>query len=295
MLDGIYQSVICFYATFLLFQYAPFVTHNGLDINDHERMGVYVACAAIIVVNVYILLNTYRWDWLMLLLVAISILLFFFWCGVYGAFTSSQWFYEAAPQVFSQPSFWAVVFITVVVSLTPRFLVKAFQKIYYPYDVDVIREQVTQGKFAYLDKPGDTSLVKSPSSSMSSTLAKPSKHYPNFDDERRPIYPPSVAPTAGTHNPRSQNGSDGTEYTRHRTSMEPAMEFASPISQTVSAADRPRPSFDRMRMSMDKIRPSFERSHDFTSAALLTRLESSQSFGPIRSKRRHDISEDFAS
>jgi len=36
---------------------------------------------------------------------------------------------------------------------------------------------------------------------------------------------------------------------------------------------------------MDRIRPSFEQSNDFTSAALLTRLESSHSFGPIRSRR----------
>src|SRR5450432_3462551 len=114
MLDGIFQSVICFFVTYLVFAPAASVTINGQDISDHSRMGVYVACAVIIVVNTYILLNTYRWDWLMLLLVAISILLVYFWTGVYGSFTGAGFFYKAAPQVFGQASFWAAVFVTVI-------------------------------------------------------------------------------------------------------------------------------------------------------------------------------------
>jgi len=294
MLDGVYQSVICFYVTYLLFEPATFVTKNGQDINDHERMGVYVASSVIIVVNTYILLNTYRWDWLMLLLVAISVLLVYFWTGVYGAFTSAGYFYHSAAQVFGQATFWAVMFVTLIMCLIPRFLIKALQKIYFPYDVDVIREQIRQGKWKHLDTADGTSVGKSPSSSTaSSAIAKPSKHHSLVDDDRRPIYPPSVAPTSTTHNPRSQNGSDGTDYTRHRMSLDPTFEAApTPISQTVSR-DRPRPSFDRMRASMDRIRPSFERSNDFTSAAMLTRLESSQSFGPVQSRRRDDISQDI--
>lgn len=294
MLDGIYQSVICFYVTYLIFAPATFVTKNGQDINDHERMGVYVACAVVIVVNTYILLNSYRWDWLLLLLVAISILLVYFWTGVYGAFVGAGFFYQAAPQVFGQATFWASTFVTVVMSLMPRFMIKSFQKVYYPYDVDVIREQIRQGKFDHLLGTTGSTVKKSPSSSTtSSTNGKSGKQAPVFDDERRPIYPPSVAPTATTHNPRSQNGSDGTDYTRHRQSMDPHYEgLESPISRTVSS-DRPRPSFDRMRASMDRIRPSFEASNEFTSAALLTRMESSHSIAPVRSRRRHDISADL--
>jgi phospholipid-translocating ATPase len=293
MLDGIYQSVICFYVTYLLFAPAASVTMNGQDVSDHERMGVYVACSVIIVVNTYILLNTYRWDWLMLLLVAISVLLVFFWTGVYGAFTSAGYFYQAAPQVFGQATFWATIFAAAIMSLLPRFLIKSFQKVYYPYDVDVIREKIRLGDYRYLDENEGSPVGKSPSSSTtSSAIAKPSKHDPTDDDDRRPIYPPSVAPTATTHNPRSQNGSDGTDYTRHRLSLEPPFEaIESPVTRTTSN-DRPRPSFDRMRASMDRIRPSYEASNDFTSAAMLTRMESSQSFGPIRSRRHHDISED---
>jgi phospholipid-translocating ATPase len=278
MIDGLYQSVICFFMAYCLFYLGNSVTDNGLNIDDRERFGVYVGPAAVICINAYILLNTYRWDWLMLLLVSISILLVWFWTGVYSAFKSSEYFYKTAAEVFAQPTFWAVTSLSVILSLMPRFCIKVVQKVYFPYDVDIVREQVRQGKFAYLDVGDSPEDSMSKESTTSSDIAKPSKHtyYPSVDEDQRPIYPPSVA-TGTTHNARSHTGSDGTEFTRHRTSIEQP-----PIRPSM---DRSRPSFDRMRASMDRIRPSFEQSNDFTSAALLTRLESSHSFGPIRSRR----------
>ena len=279
MLDGIYQSVICFFMPYLLFASANFVTSSGRNINDNKRIGVYVACTVIAVVNTYILLNTYRWDWLMLLLVAISILLIFFWTGVYTAFASSLQFYKAAPEVYGSLTFWALFLLTISICLMPRFAIKSFQKIFMPRDVDIIREQVRQGKFSYLDKyeayvpPG-----KKTSSNASSDVEQPIKPEATskaaLQDDERPIYPPSVAPTGTTHNPRSHNGSDGTDYTGHKNSLD--------VPPTRQSLDRPRPSFDRMRESMDRIRPSYEASKDFTSAALLTRVESSHSDIPQR-------------
>lgn len=272
MFDGIYQSLICFFMPYLLFAAANFVTSDGLSVNDNKRVGVYVACATIVVVNVYILLNTYRWDWLMLLLVAISILLIWFWTGVYTAFSSSDQFYKAAPEVYGQLSFWVTSLLTVIICLLPRFTAKAIQKIYFPLDVDIVREQVRQGKFKYLDKYEAYVPQGKASSAASSDVSNPAKAVHGYQtplaDDERPIYPPSVAATGTTHNPRSQTGSDGTDYTGHKTSLD---------RPTRPSFDRPRPSFDRMRDSMDRIRPSYEASKDFTSAALLTRMESSHS------------------
>lgn len=277
--DGIYQSVICFFMAYLVFRPATFVTSDGLSVDDTKRMGVYVACATIAVVNIYILLNTYRWDWLMLLLVSLSILLIYWWTGVYSAFSSSAYFYKAAPQVYGQLTFWLQNLLTVAICLLPRFTVKAFQKVFLPYDVDVVREQIRLGKFSYLNQYEAYVPPKAVSSQSSSDISQPVKSglggsAPLQDDER-PIYPPSVAPTGTTHNPRSQNGSDGTDYTGPRLSLE---------QPTRPSFDRPRPSFDRMRNSMDRIRPSYEASNDFTSAALLTRMESSHS--PVHSPTR---------
>ena len=272
MVDGIYQSLICFFMGYLLFAPASFNSSNGLGVDDRPRMGVYIACAIVVVVNVYVLINTYRWDWLMLLLVLISILLIWFWTGVYTAAAYAAQFYKAAPQVYGQLSFWVLSLVTIFVCLLPRFVAKAAQKIYLPRDVDIIREQVRLGKFDYLDQ-NETYLPPAKASSASSSdisqpVKQPVKDSTRIAEDERPIYPPSVAATGTTRNPRSQNGSDGTDYTGHRMSLDypPRPSF-----------DRPRPSFDRMRGSMDRIRPSYEASPDFTSAALLTRVESSHS------------------
>ena len=267
---------------YLVFRPANFVTTNGLDINDQKRVGVYVASATIAVVNLYILLNTYRWDWLMVLLVAVSILLIWTWTGIYTAFTASAYFYKAAPQVYGQLTFWLQTLLTVSICLLPRFAIKTFQKLYLPYDVDIVREQIRQGKFDYLDQyeayvPPKT--ISSPSSSDFSQPLKPGQRGSTIlADDERPIYPPSVAATGTTHNPRSQNGSDGTDYTGPRQSLE---------QPSRPSLDRPRPSFDRMRTSMDRIRPSYEASNDFTSAALLTRMESSHSQVQSPTKTTH--------
>lgn len=271
MFDGLYQSLMCFFTGYLLFAPANFVTSNGLGLNDRPRMGVYIACATIVVINIYILLNTYRWDWLMLLLVAISCLLIWAWTGIYTSLVLANQFYKAATEVYGQLTFWALTLLTIFVCLLPRFVAKAFQKMYLPRDIDIIREKVRIGEFKYLDRyeayvpPGKASSAAS--SDVSEPL-KSKKDLTSMAEDERPIYPPSIAATGTTRNPRSQTGSDGTDYTGHMQSFDyPAR----------PSFDRPRPSFDRMRGSIDKIRPSYEASNDFTSAALLTRVESSHS------------------
>lgn len=295
MLDGVYQSVICFFMGYLLFAPATFVSQSGLGVDDTSRMGVYVACATIAVVNIYILLNTYRWDWLMLLIVAISILLIWFWTGVYSSFSASQSFYRSAAEVYGTLTFWTLTLLTIIVCLLPRFSVKFIQKNFFPLDIDIIREQVKQGLFKYLDNPGLAADVSGHSSTMSSDLAKPvkinGKSPASIPDSERPIYPPSES-TAKTRNPRSQNSSDGTDKTRLSLDMVAAARQRPPMERICS-------SFDRSRHSMDRLRPSFEGSRDFTSAALLTRLESThsnpQSPIPITpsSSRIRDITSDL--
>lgn len=220
----------------------------------------------------------------MLLVVVISDLFIFFWTGVYTSGTYASTFIGAAPQVYAEATFWACFFITPVICIFPRFGIKALQKVYYPYDVDIVREQVTQGKFDRLIKAEAANESLATSSSHGSTKSsRKSKHaqYASVDEDLRPIYPPSVA----THNTRTQNGSDGTNYTGHdQNSMVDGQQVQSTTSFDLPdpvpirpSIDRARPSYDRIRASMDRVRPSFEATNEFTSAARLSRVESSQS------------------
>jgi phospholipid-translocating ATPase len=313
------------------------------------------------------MMNTYRWDWFMCLIAVVSTLFIFLWTGVYTSFTAGFTFYGAGSQVFGSLSFWAVCLIAVILCLLPRFLAKSIQKIYFPRDVDIIREQIRQGKFDYLKDVEPTKVSIAPAeklagSASSSEISKPGDnkaqgHDYKMSEDMRPMYPPSVAATATTHNPRSHNGSDGTDYTgHHRFSIDRAFPHVStdhtnmnghftetsntpttpvinapfdhdpePLSASSNMApgrpsfDRPRPSFDRLRSSCDRTRASFEASRDFTSAAYLARVESSNSVnGPDAregrnranraslqvgdgvshsrepsSSRRHEVSDDF--
>lgn len=284
MADGIYQSVMVFFIPYLLFKDGTFVSMDGLNIEDRVRFGAYIAHPAVITINMYILINTYRWDWLMLLIVVISDVFIFFWTGIYTSFTSSEFFYGAASQVYREATFWAIFFIVPVICLFPRFAIKALQKVYWPYDVDIIREQELMGKFSHLavtEESDDATMADSRSnkskSSNSSKSKKMIKHanYGSVDEDLRPIYPPSTATRTTTYNQHSQNGSDSTNYTGPRMSLD--MGSSGGGAQPRPSIDRARPSYDRMRQSMDRVRASYEASSDFTSAARLSRIESTQS------------------
>ncbi|KAF9738294.1 hypothetical protein PMIN06_001830 [Paraphaeosphaeria minitans] len=273
MVDGIYQSAITFFFVYMVFAPGTFVTESGLDIAELKRMGIIIATIAVCAANFYVLFNTYRWDWLICLVVVISTLFIWLWTGLYTTFTGSAQFYKGGAEVYGALVFWAVLLLAVVACLLPRFCVKSLQKIYFPLDVDIIREQIKQGKFDYLNQTDAFIPPPPPEKAISKVPSDVSKYKAanaqDGDDDVRPIYPPSVAPTATTHNPRSQNGSGSTDYT-FRQSVEG-------IPQHRISMDRPRPSYDRARMSMDRVRPSFEASNDFTSAAMLTRMESAHS------------------
>jgi phospholipid-translocating ATPase len=290
MFDGVYQSLIAFFFVYELFEDGIFVTASGLDLAEYRRMGIYAATAAVFAANIYVLYNSYRWDWLMLLVIAISTLLVWFWTGVYTSFTSSAQFYKAGAEVYGNVNFWAYLLVAVVACLLPRFIFKFVQKTYFPLDVDIIREQVQQGKFDYLrdstsyipPPPPEKVAAKKEAVDVDAAKYKAANAEP-ADEDVRPIYPPSVAPTATTHNPRSQNGSNSTDYTTRRS-----MEGLPAITRN-STEYRVRPSFDRARMSMDRVRPSFEASNEFTSAAMLTRMESAHSRNSFHGNQRQSV------
>ena len=333
MLDGLYQSVICFFFAYLLFQPGTFETSNGKNLNDRQRMGVYSACVSIAVINSYIMLNTYKWDWIMGLVTTITILSIWLWTGVYSSFTGSFQFYKAGAEVYGQLTFWALSLLILITCLLPRFAVKFFQKNYRPYDIDIIREQVRQGKFDYLDNYDAYVPPKIGSTNTSSeqTAVPPTANESrrmSMTESQRPIYPPSEAPTYQTKPPHSQTGSDGTDRTKPsfdlripevpppphhpqlETPIESPIENASPVDRvrkqhkTRPSMERVRSSFERSRQSYDKSRSSFEASRDFTSAAMLTRMESSHSHAhshgsPLTptataSRRRDDITEELS-
>jgi phospholipid-translocating ATPase len=239
MFDGLYQSVMCFFIPYLLYWKGGFVTDSGLDLNSTSEIGVFVACGTITIVNLYILLNQQHWDWLFLLIITFSVFSVWAWTGIYSQFQVNPTFYKIASHVFGTLPFWAVTLLMIVVCLLPRFTAKTVQKLYYPYDSDIIREQVRLHMFdekTIVKQGNDDSPAPLPSppkrkgflTSASSGSAVPRKsrspspakleaQYTN--DDERPIYPPSVTQSQATGRPMSQSdteiSSDTATGSRH--------------------------------------------------------------------------------
>ena len=230
MFDGLYQSLICFFLPYFLYWKGGFVTNSGLDLNSTREIGVFVACGTVTVVNLYILLNQQHWDWLFLLIVSLSVLSVWAWTGIYSQFQATPTFYKTAAHVFGTLPFWVVTLLMIVICLLPRFTAKTIQKLYFPYDSDIIREQVRLHKFDEnpLVRPegnDNTSpplpspqrhkgfLLSSTSSGsavsrnpLSPSPAKVEQQYAN--DDERPIYPPSIAQSQTTGRPISQSDTE---------------------------------------------------------------------------------------
>lgn len=163
MFDGLYQSAVCFFLPYFIYWKGGFVTDSGLDLNSNTEIGVFVACGTITVVNLYILMNQQHWDWLFLLIVGLSVLSVWFWTGVYSESQATPTFYKIAAHVFGTLPFWAVTFLMIVACMLPRFTSKAIQKLYYPYDSDIIREQMRQHLFDENPVPPEDSNNTEPS------------------------------------------------------------------------------------------------------------------------------------
>lgn len=103
MLDGVYQSVICFFFPYLVYRKNMIVTSNGLGLDHRYYVGVLVTAIAVVSCNIYIFMEQYRWDWFCALFVAVSILVFFGWSGIWTSSSSSNEFFKGAARIFGQP------------------------------------------------------------------------------------------------------------------------------------------------------------------------------------------------
>ncbi len=154
MIDGIYQSVISFYFPYLLFYKGNFTSKNGLPLDHRYWIGVMVCSISVISCNVYVLSHQKCWDWLSIIIFWFSNLLLFFWTGIWSAGTFAEEFYKSAPQVYGSVVFWAILFVGIIANLLPRIVYDTFKSIYFPKDIDIIREQAKLGAFDNYVKHG---------------------------------------------------------------------------------------------------------------------------------------------
>lgn len=162
--DAIYQSAVCFFFVYSIFFNGTFYSYNGIDLAFRQGMGVLACTTAVFTCNLYVLLNQYRWDFCSLGLNLFSDGFFFLWTCVYSEFVTSNFFYKTGTTVIGTAVYWAYFCLSLCTTTMPRFVYTAVQRIWYPTDVDIIREisseerQATRPSFwfipssAYTDK-----------------------------------------------------------------------------------------------------------------------------------------------
>ncbi|RIA84941.1 hypothetical protein C1645_808533 [Glomus cerebriforme] len=144
VLDAFYQSAVCFFVSFGLFQFGS--THpTGLTNNGLTDLGTIVAGSVIATVNLYVGLNTMNWTWMAFVVIGISIFSFYAWVELYSVWASIG-FFRLDLILFSEIDFWLAIAISVIISILPRYTVKYLHKSYWPTDTDIIREKIRKEK-----------------------------------------------------------------------------------------------------------------------------------------------------
>lgn len=147
MVDGLYQSAISFFFPYVLFRVNGMISKEGLDLSSRYFVGIPVTGIAVCSCNMYVLLQQYRWDWFTSMWVLISNIVFFGWTGIWSSFVKSGEFYKAGSRMFGAGAFWAVLFVGILFCLLPRFLFDVMRKMFFPKDIDIIRECWKKGEF----------------------------------------------------------------------------------------------------------------------------------------------------
>ncbi|KAL6927025.1 phospholipid transporting ATPase [Hanseniaspora valbyensis] len=147
MVDGLYQSAISFFFPYVLFSVNGIISKNALGLESRYFVGIPVTGIAVCSCNIYVLLQQYRWDWFTTMWVLISNIVFFGWTGIWSSFVKSGEFYKAGKRMFGVGAFWAVLFAGILFCLLPRFLYDVMRKMFFPRDIDIIRECWKKGEY----------------------------------------------------------------------------------------------------------------------------------------------------
>jgi len=140
MLQGIYQGSVCFFL--IMFAYdSTSARTDGLDVSMIEASTV-VIVAIIIVCNLFHGLDQTIWNWWLFAFVFFGPVLIMLYTAVYSAIKPGWiWTYAYGNNHFLWPSayWWFGILITIILSLAPHYLMKYYQEMYYPNDLQILR------------------------------------------------------------------------------------------------------------------------------------------------------------
>ncbi|KAF9411662.1 hypothetical protein BGZ94_001264 [Podila epigama] len=144
VLDGLYQSIICFFIPWYL---SNDTYSNGGSTNDLVALGTLISACIVVVANLYVGLNMFHWTKMIFTVIFGSIFVFFLYCWVYSnLFTLDNTFYGVDAIVLSSPSFWLAIALCVILTMLPHYAYKYARQYLKPNDIIIVREQLYREK-----------------------------------------------------------------------------------------------------------------------------------------------------
>ncbi|TIB00265.1 hypothetical protein E3P94_01779 [Wallemia ichthyophaga] len=138
--EAIVQSTIVFFFTYYAYQ-SPTARSDGFDVYIYE-MSTTMIVSIVTGTNLLISLNARSWNWWIAFGMFFGIVLVWAFTGVYSALSpqlvwTNVWGNDYF--VFHSPLFWFCVIFTVIFSLIPRYLFKAYKFQFHPDDIHIMQ------------------------------------------------------------------------------------------------------------------------------------------------------------
>ncbi|KAG0042366.1 hypothetical protein BGZ83_000552 [Gryganskiella cystojenkinii] len=144
VLDGLYQSIICFFVPWYL---SNDVYSSGHSTNDLVALGTLISACSVVVANLYVGLNMFHWTKMIFTVIFGSIIVFFLYCWVYANFfTIENTFFGMDEILLSSPSFWFAILLCVILTMLPHYVYKFARQYVKPNDIIIVREQLYREK-----------------------------------------------------------------------------------------------------------------------------------------------------
>ncbi|KAH9822366.1 putative aminophospholipid translocase [Melampsora americana] len=143
MLDGTYQSAVCYWIPYFVYFSSPTVSVTGRDVSIWE-FGTTIAVGAVFAANNLIVINTRYFPWFIVIVLTVSSTMVLVWTAIYSGL-ADYYYKDVVLYTFSTFEFWASFVLVQVLAGVPRMMYKYLQIQYWPKDSDLIREMIIGG------------------------------------------------------------------------------------------------------------------------------------------------------
>jgi hypothetical protein len=133
---AVYQSVICYFGVYFFFNDNSF-SSLGYDI-DASISSLILGISSIFILNLFATTSWKTWNWITHTSFWGSVIPFVAYIAIYSSGRESPVY--GIFQLFTQPSFYCIIFLLIFVSLVPKVILKYYQREIDPNDTDILQE-----------------------------------------------------------------------------------------------------------------------------------------------------------